>query len=357
MTPPMSKTGKRMKNKLIQGLEKKLAKTIWPGFQGLSMLVVWRFFIEAVTKGSITTRAAAISFRLFLAFFPAIILLLSLIPYVPIPNFQKELMDNIHAFFPGDTFSLVEDTLNDLINKKYNTLISIGFILVIYYASNSINAIFVGFNESYHFEDNTHPILRRVVSIALIFVLGVILTSAITLIIFSETIIEFIGDKDWLADKTLVLMVDVARWSITITLIYVVITTLYNAGMGVRRRRNWKFWNVGAVLATLLFVITSVGFAYFINNFAQFNKLYGSLGTLMVLLIWMNLNCVILLAGFDLNASIRKALKIHDAGNQLNEEDVQETPVIHEPAIAQEQIKENDREIRQNEIKNTFKRP
>ena len=256
-------------------LEARLDNTVWPGFEGLSMLIVGRFFIEALSKGSINTRAAAISFRLFLAFFPAIILMLSLIPFVPIPNFQKELMDSIHSFFPGDTFGLVEETLDDLINKKYSSLISIGFILVIYYASNSINAILLGFNESYHFEDKTHPLLRRVISILLIFVLGIILASAITLIVFSETIVGFIADKEILADKALVFMLDAARWAITLILIYMVNTTLYNVGMGVRRRKAWKFWNVGAVMSTLLFVTTSIGFAYFINNFAQFNKIDG----------------------------------------------------------------------------------
>jgi membrane protein len=329
-------------------LEARLDNTVWPGFEGLSMLIVGRFFIEALSKGSINTRAAAISFRLFLAFFPAIILMLSLIPFVPIPNFQKELMDSIHSFFPGDTFGLVEETLDDLINKKYSSLISIGFILVIYYASNSINAILLGFNESYHFEDKTHPLLRRVISILLIFVLGIILASAITLIVFSETIVGFIADKEILADKALVFMLDAARWAITLILIYMVNTTLYNVGMGVRRRKAWKFWNVGAVMSTLLFVTTSIGFAYFINNFAQFNKLYGSLGTLMVLLIWMNLNCIILLAGFDLNASIRKALKMQSLQSQ--------TPVavpFEEPEIVQEEQKEEP--TAPLPIRNTFK--
>lgn len=329
-------------------LEVRLDNTVWPGFEGLSMLIVGRFFIEALSKGSINTRAAAISFRLFLAFFPAIILMLSLIPFVPIPNFQKELMDSIHSFFPGDTFGLVEETLDDLINKKYSSLISIGFILVIYYASNSINAILLGFNESYHFEDKTHPLLRRVISILLIFVLGIILASAITLIVFSETIVGFIADKEILADKALVFMLDAARWAITLILIYMVNTTLYNVGMGVRRRKAWKFWNVGAVMSTLLFVTTSIGFAYFINNFAQFNKLYGSLGTLMVLLIWMNLNCIILLAGFDLNASIRKALKMQSLQSQ--------TPVavpFEEPEIVQEEQKEEP--TAPLPIRNTFK--
>lgn len=346
----MSASSKNIKTNLQKKLETRLDRTVWPGFQGLSMLVVIRFFFEALTKGSITTRAAAISFRLFLAFFPAIILLLSLIPYVPIPNFQKELMDSIHTFFPGDTFSLVEDTLNDLINKKYNTLISIGFILVIYYASNSINAIFVGFNESYHFEDHTHPILRRALSILLIFVLGVILAGAITLIVFSETLIAFVGDKDWLADKASVFILDIARWGITVTLIYVVITTLYNVGMGVRRRRNWKFWNVGAILAAFLFVVTSLGFAYFVNNFAQFNKLYGSLGTLMVLLIWMNLNCIILLAGFDLNASIRKALKLKSSTEKDMVEEDEQTVLPVEMTT-----KSDDEDASPGPVKNTFK--
>jgi membrane protein len=326
-------------------IEARLDTMVWPGFEGLSMLIVGRFFIEAMSKGSINTRAAAISFRLFLAFFPAIILLLSLIPFVPIPNFQKELMDSIHSFFPGDTFALVEETLDDLINKKYSSLISIGFILVIYYASNSINAVLLGFNESYHFEDKTHPVLRRVISILLIFVLGIIMASAITLIVFSETIIGFIADKEILADKALVFALDLA---ITLILIYMVNTTLYNVGMGVRRRKAWKFWNVGAVMATLLFVTTSIGFAYFINNFAQFNKLYGSLGTLMVLLIWMNLNCIILLAGFDLNASIRKALKIHSVPTNK----IVTQPIEEKPAVEENKIEEAAAPL---PIRNTFK--
>jgi membrane protein len=176
----------------------------------------------------------------------------------------------------------------------------------------------------------------------LIFILGLLLASAITLIVFSETIIGIIGDKDVLADKAIVFMLDIARWIITLILVYSVNTTLYNVGMGVRRRRSWRFWNSGAILATSLFIITSLAFAYFINNFSQFNKLYGSLGTLMVLLIWMNLNCIILLAGFDLNASIRKALRTM---HQMKEEKLKETPVVIE----------DKSEPSPEPIKNTFK--
>lgn len=292
-------------NKLIAFL-----KTVKPpGFQGLSLWYVSTFMWVAINKGSIPTRAAAISFRLFLAFFPGIIMLLSLIPYIPVPNFQDQLFDGIAEFFPGDTFSLFESTLDDLIKKKHNTLLSIGFILVIYYASNSINAILLGFNASHLRDDKDNPILIRIASIVLIFVLGIIMILAIMMNVFSGVAFDYLHKIGVIGDRGYIPILDVVKYIITLFLIYSIITILYNVGMGARRRRRWRFFNAGATLATLAFVIASIGFAYFINNFANFNKLYGSLGTLMVLLIWLNFNCTLLLIGFELNVSIRHAHK------------------------------------------------
>lgn len=293
--------GTRMIIRFLQGLKV-------PGFEGLSLWYVGTFFIEGITKGSLATRAAAISFRLFLAFFPAIILLLSLIPHIPIDNFQANLFDSIRGFFPGDTFSLFESTLDDLINRKHNALLSIGFILVIYYASSSINAILLGFNESYHIEERGNPFILRLASIVLIFVLGFIMIIAVSLIIFSGIAFDKLHSVGIIGDKGYIPLLDFAKWVISLFLIYTVISTLYNVGNG-RKRRKWKFFNVGSTFATLFFVLASIVFAYFVNNFGQFNKLYGSLGTLMVLLIWLNFNSMIILLGFDLNTSIRKAKK------------------------------------------------
>lgn len=292
-------------NKLIGFL-----KTVKPpGFQGLSLWYVSSFLWVAINKGAIPTRAAAISFRLFLAFFPGIIMLLSLIPYIPIPNFQDQLFEGIAEFFPGDTFSLFESTFDDLIKKKHNTLLSIGFVLVIYYASNSINAILLGFNASHLRDDKDNPILIRIASIVLIFVLGLIMILAITMNVFSGAAFNYLHKIGVIGDRGYIPILDLVKYIITLFLIYSIITILYNVGMGARRRRRWRFFNAGATLATLAFIVASIGFAYFINNFANFNKLYGSLGTLMVLLIWLNFNCTLLLVGFELNVSIRHAHK------------------------------------------------
>jgi membrane protein len=281
-----------------------------PGLQGLSLWFILKFFFEGVSKGAIPMRAAAISFRLFLAFFPGIIILLSIIPLIPIDDFQVQLFDSIKSYFPGDTFSLIEDTLHDLINKKHNTLLSIGFILMIYYASDSINAILMGFNESYHIDEKSNAILMRVMSLILFFVLGVIMILAVLLMIFSGALFKYLFELGIIGDKGFLPILNSVKWLVTVALVYSVFTALYNVGTGKRRRlKKLRFFNPGATFATTFFVLTSLAFAWFISNFAQYNSLYGSLGTLMVLLIWMNINSIILLLGFDLNVSIRKAKK------------------------------------------------
>ncbi len=281
-----------------------------PGLQGLSLWYVMTFFVEGVSKGSIPTRAAAISFRLFLAFFPGIIILLSIIPLIPIDDFQVQLFDAIKSYFPGDTFSLIEDTLHDLINKKHNTLLSIGFILMVYYASDSINAILMGFNESYHLDERANAVLMRIMSLILFFVLGVIMIVAVLTMIFSGALFKYLLELHIIGDRSFIPILNTAKWMVTVMLVYSVFTALYNVGTGKRRRlKKLRFFNAGATFATSFFVLTSVVFAWFISNFAQYNSLYGSLGTLMVLLIWMNFNSMILLLGFDLNVSIRKAKK------------------------------------------------
>lgn len=273
---------------------------------GLSLWEITHFFGEALVKGQLATRASAISFRLFLAFFPGIIMLLTLIPYIPIPNFQANLFDSIRGFFPGDTFSLFEATLNDLINTKHSALLSIGFILVIYYASNSINAILLGFNTSYHLEEKGTVWIMRIASVILIFVLGILLVVAMTILAFSGYVFNYLHDSGVLGDQSYLPILNIFKWMISVFMVYAIISTLYNVGVG-KRWKKWRFMNVGATVATFVFIVTSVGFAYFVNNFATYNRLYGSLGTLMVLLIWLNFNCMIVLMGFDLNMSIRKA--------------------------------------------------
>lgn len=301
-----SKYQKRLSESRVAVKSREIAKKIKPwGFEGVDLYFVTRFFVEGVQKGALTTRAAAITFRLFLALFPGLILLLSLIPIIPIPNFRENLFANIQGIFPGDTWSLVEETLNTVIYDEHNALLGIGLILVVFYASNSMNAILLGFNGSYHMDKKHNPIFIRIASIVLLFIIGLLMILAVALIVFSGKAVQYLITEQIIHPDTSLWMLDVLRYLISIGLVYISISTLYNAGNF--RRVRWKMFSAGATFATLFFIVTSILFAWFVNNFAQFNKLYGSLGTLLVFLIWMNFNSTILLLGFELNTSIKTA--------------------------------------------------
>ena len=279
------------------------------GFGGLNLWEISSFLVIAFSDVRTTMRSASISFRIFLAFFPAIITLFTLIPFIPIDNFQEDVFLGLKSILPGDTFHFIEGTLYDLINKKQSTLLSIGFVLMFYYASASMNAIMQAFQTSQHLEVSAHPFIVRILSFIMMLVLGIMFLLAMVLTSLSESTFLTMHEKGLIGDKGIIPFLTFGQWSISITFVYCIITILYNSGMNMRIRKNWKFLNTGSIFTTALLIVTSFGFSYFLENFAQFNKLYGSLGTLMVILIWLNLNMVILLVGFDLNALIRKKLR------------------------------------------------
>lgn len=279
------------------------------GFGGLNLWEISSFLILAFSDVRTTMRSASISFRIFLAFFPAIITLFTLIPFIPIDNFQEDVFNGFKNILPGDTFQFIEGTLYDLINKKQSTLLSIGFVLMFYYASASMNAIMQAFQTSQHLEVSAHPFIIRIVSFFMMLVLGIMFLLTIILSALSESTFIAMHEKGMISDRGIIPFLTFGQWFISISFFYCIITILYNSGMNLRIRKNWKFLNTGSIFTTVLLIATSYGFSFFLENFAQFNKLYGSLGTLMVILIWLNLNMVILLVGFDLNALIRKKLR------------------------------------------------
>ena len=292
------------------------AKRLRPwGFEGLSLHYVSVFFVEGLQKGGISTRAAAISFRLFLAVFPVIILLISLIPYVPVDNFQENLFAGLEGLMPGDSFGLFEATLEDLMYHKYNSVVSFGFVLLIFYASNSVNAILMGLNGSYNLVQKGNPVFIRLASIALLFLLGLFLVVAVALIALSGWFFDWLIAREYLTNEVTVILLQLAKWVIAVALVYFSISIIYNTGNF--RKKRWKWFSAGASFSTLFFILASLLFAWFVNNFASYNRLYGSLGTLMVLLIWVNFNSLILLLGFELNTSIHRARRDAERQNLI----------------------------------------
>lgn len=288
-------------NKIITTLIALSKKLVLPGFEGVPLYNVAVFFLKGIRNGTLTARASSVAFSFFLALFPTIIFLFTLIPYVPIENFQNQLMDLLRQFMPRSAFEATESTLEEIINQQHGSLLSFGFISALYFSSNGFHALIEAFNQSYHKRETRSALKERGITLILVVIQTVLIVIAISLIIFSEIILYRFIPKDHVAAYA----IQVGRWIIILALLICTISFIYY--LGPANKKRWKFISAGSTFATILFIITSLGFAFYVNNFGQYNKLYGSIGTLIVVLLWIYFNSIIMLLGFELNASIHSA--------------------------------------------------
>lgn len=265
------------------------------------------FFFTGIQRGAIKTRASSLAFSFFLALFPAIIFLFSLIPYVPVDNFQDQLLELIKNLLPTNAYEATRATIEDIIKHQRGGLLSVGFFLALYFTSNGFMALMKGFNTSYHVSESRKPWQRRRAALVLTFILSVLLIIATVLIIFGEIATKYLVHHHILKTKTQVGFLLVSKWMVVMALFFFAISFLYYYAPSVKKR--WRFISAGSTFATVMSLLSSVGFAYFVNNFGQYNKLYGSIGTLIVIMLWIYFISLILILGFELNASIENAKK------------------------------------------------
>lgn len=282
-------------------------KVTLPGFKELPLSIVAGYFYKGIIKGAITNRASSLAFNFFLALFPAVIFLFTLISYVPVDGFQDQLLGLIKQLLPKNAYQATRATIEDIVRHKRGGLLSVGFIFALYFSTNGINAMIEGFNRSYHAIETRSFLKQRVVALILTLILAFLLLFSISLIIFSEAILSYFLKWGILKKGILLFLVLTGKWLVLLAFFFFGISLLYYFGPS--RKRKWRFFSPGSTLATLLCILVSLGFSFFVNNFGQYNKIYGSIGTLIVVLLWIYFNALALLTGFELNASIEHASK------------------------------------------------
>ena len=276
-----------------------------PGFGRLSIFEVGSFFVKGMSNGTLGIRAASITFNFFLAVFPGLLFLSTLIPYIPIPNFQTELMDLLEQLIPSETFETIEETLADIVMYPRSGLLSIGCITTIVIVSNGVTAVIRAFNASTNTHESRSFVNLRVSSLIMVGLITVLLATAIALLIFGRTILAYLIAKRILFGTFSTVMFYVVQWLIILTLCIVSVSVIYYFAPA--KRTHMGFISTGSVMATILLLATSAGFGYYLANFSNYNALYGSIGTLIAILVWLNLNSYIFLLGFELNLSIQAA--------------------------------------------------
>lgn len=272
-----------------------------PGFEGISLYGIFVFLIDSFKKGNYSIRAAAISFRFFIALFPTLLVFLSLIPRIPIPGFQEELLQNIQNILPAGSYQFIESTVEDLLLKKHDVMMSVGFVLAFYFASEGMNALLSGFDRSYQLSTHRNPFVKRLVAFWLLIVFMVVVTLAVSILIISEQLLfPLISDAHYLITGAF----DLVKWIVVIFVFITGVSFLYNTGNP--GRKKWKLISAGATLATTVIILASIGLKYYISNFSAYNELYGSIASLIILMIWINISSLVLLIGFELYANIEK---------------------------------------------------
>ena len=279
-------------------------KIVLPGFEKVPLYNVMKFFFQGIQKGAITSRASAVAYSFFLGIFPSIIFLFTLIPYVPIDNFQQQLMQLLSELMPKAAYESTQSTLEEIITHQNSGLLSFGFIAALYFSTNGFAAMISAFNNTYHEIETRTWLMQRMVSLLLVLIITVLLITAIGLIIFSELALNKMFEQGAFS----YFLLRTGRWIILFMLCFCMISFMYY--LGPAKKVKWRFISAGSTLATFLSIVTSIGFTYYVNHFGKYNKLYGSIGTLIIIMLWIYFNALTILIGFELNASIDNAKKV-----------------------------------------------
>jgi membrane protein len=293
-----------LRSKPVAFLSHKSKQIILPGFSRVPLYDVIIFFFKQINKVGLNDRASAISFNFIMAIPPTLICIFTLVPYLPISEqFTPELLRLTRDITNNQQiYNMVNDFLQDFLNTPRAGLLSFGFVLVIYYASNAMLGVIRTFDKSiYQHGKKKGFILNRWKAIRLTLVVLGLLMALIILLIGQGIVFDKV--MAWLKIKgSGVFWIVLLRWVITVGLFFYGIAFIYKYAPSVKKR--WHTLSPGSIVATSLMIITTSGFSFWVNHFGNYNKVYGSIGTLIILMLLIYLNSLILLIGFELNVSI-----------------------------------------------------
>jgi membrane protein len=283
----------------------KLDHITLPGFEGNSLYKVGKFFIKGAFDEELNLRTSYLAYSFFIALFPAIIFFFTAIPYLPIKNLDVEIMNQMRFLLPHTVYETLKSTIVDIVRHQRGDLLSLGFISAIFFSSNGFLSMIKAFNR--HKRHKSNPFKDRIRSLILTFLVFLILMVSVTVIVFTTVSVNWIKSKN---------VIDYSFWTgfynafefVTLfVLLFLIFSSLYFIGSSLTLR--WKFISPGSLLSTVLSFLATELFAYYVNHFDSYNKLYGSIGTIISLMLLIYFNSMIILIGFELNYSIYRVTK------------------------------------------------
>jgi membrane protein len=274
-----------------------------PGFEGMTAWDLWDAYSVGIVQGAFSARASAISYSFFMALFPFILFILNLIPFIQIKNFQEEVLLFVNDLLPAQAAGAFDDIFKEIALQGNTGLLTIAFFTSLFLMANGINAIFNGFERSYHSELNRGFFRQYFVALSVSILLVIFLLLGVVLAGVVEYWIAELRARDFMTEDSMEVWLKLIRYVTLIFMLFLFICTLYYTGT--RDGRNTKFLSIGALFTTFLILVFSYLYGIYIDNFSSYNEIYGSIGALLILMVYIWLNSNLLLLGFELNASLR----------------------------------------------------
>ena len=284
-------------------------------YENVSLYKIIRIFLNNLMNDEILDRANGVAFNFILAIFPAIIFLFTLIPYVSefFPDINTEsIMEFIGAQIPPSMYEAIFSTLHDIISIQRGGLLSFGFLFSIYLSTNGMMALMRAFNSCYRTIENRGAIKTRLIATGLTINMAIALFLAIILLVVGQFILKYVmthmPDFEWLdLSSFTIFLLFASRFIALFVAFFLAISFVYYFGPAIHY--NWRFFSIGSMLATLLCLAVSYGFSFYITNFGTYNKVYGSIGALIALMVLIQLITIVLLVGYEVNTSIHDAIR------------------------------------------------
>ena len=297
---------KILNHSFIRKIQVQLRRVVLPGFDSVPLFDVLIFFFKRLLKGELSRRAASLSYNFFMALFPLVLFLFTIIAFLPIEEFIPTTYEIIQNFVPKQSFHFVKETIDGILQKN-GTLLSVSILFTFYFATRGTTALINELNVACKDEDTRRFLKKKLVSLFMLFMLVILFLTTLAVNIGVTQIISYFASHGLVKIGWHFVIIRIIKWLLIVVLVFVCISVIYY--FAPVKKREFHFFSAGSSLATVLIVLSSAGFNFYISNFSRYNAVYGSIGTLIILLLWIQLISMILLIGFELNVSIRNARK------------------------------------------------
>lgn len=283
-------------------------RIILPGFNGLSLYHLLEIYITGIIKGTFSSRASSIAYSFFIAIFPFLLFILNLISYINVEGFQQRFLAFINDLLPPQTHDFFYPVIADIALNQRTGLTYFVFFLSLFLAANGVNAIFSGFENSFLIKINRAFFRQYFVALVVSIFMAILMLTTVGVIIYGEYLISELKGYEVISND--IFWINVLQITVFVSMVYIITATLYH--FGVKEGRQIRFFSIGALMTTLLFLLTTYLFGVYIDNFSNYNELYGSIGALLIMMFYIWINSNLLLLGFELNISLRRLKQRND---------------------------------------------